>query len=519
MQKFKFLVLDDESGDNIIRLGWKRIIDHLYLNDFISNMDTNMISDWEIDFHILSPSKIGKFDPYNFDTSIDYINNHQNEFDIFIFDLKLDSDNFGINRKIYVNKKIESCFDNERSINVAGLDFVNQLPIDERPKICFSGSTDIIDILPYLALIKSRWSDILIGDFNNEAYKKEIITVIDYYLCKKQQELAFYISNEIKNHISEYLSENSTNNFNESSNIKIKDEIWSLRTLFPRQMNLFKNKKTIVSAVKYIENVLYESQQSLLKQLLNHPETMKIKEIIRSFNKIDFIVKNQKAKRYIPIHSNSDIVQKSYSGYTIRNAIIEYTIKNYLPFENMNLELCNYLSMVLKYPMNNFKEYLADLSKNYGIYFLDIAYITNIICQNTSHAGCNPIDVKLEIRENEDCKILSFQWTNPNPTQSDKIFNQGSLFFRRIEQANENIYNVETEGWVDILRIVFVRYSANIYFFSSKRVIKIWKDGKICATEIDCESLSNDLKKIKQLSNMEQFFVLNIMKEPYDHNN
>lgn len=367
----------------------------------------------------------------------------------------------------------------------AGMYLIDLLPYNPgKPKFVFSAATETKDFIKYTELLSSRFlgNDLFFAADYSKGIEglKKLCKPLDSYLrkrqveiCQKQQiEILVELKGIVKNMKSgekcsrcdcdkELIPDNPTDTNGEK---------WTLRTLFPKQINSIEANIDVEENKKHILEVLKADWRKLMKNwkngngILTHPKPMKkdvfencmnIAEIL-DFEVEDKAIKYKQLKR-LPDFDKSDKVKTN----SLRDKIIinehcedEYKI-SYLPTENLN-SVKNYFestSLVLcnEEIVNNWNLELKGFCENYGIYPIDIVYISHIAHLNSSRANnkqpCFGFDTKKPEK-------ISFIWdynTNVVNPNEDKVL-------QKCREANEDIQTLKDEGLSDICKIVCWRY-------------------------------------------------------------
>lgn len=526
MKKFSFLMVDDE-GDKSSTTGWYRVVKFLnsakYLkcNNFYPNNWGN--EEYFVNNNTMRYAIFSSENNKTFEHAKDDIKETFNSFDMLFMDLKFDKNkpfvnnsNCTIKNLVVEDIDISDIKEGQIPDYLAGMDLINLLPQDSmKPKFIFSGADETKSFIGYTKLLSNRFTDIFFARYHEGMEGLEIlIPYIDSYLKKRQTETCQRQSVDTIKKLKEIIKSCCRDNC-ESCDIELipdnpnidDSEKWSLRTLFPKQINSIEENIEVEKNKQYILDVLEADWRKLMSiGILNHPndpkgchwDIEKAKQLVKclDFQKED---KVNHYKQIIDIPKFDDNIQ----------CLRDYIINDYkIAYHNSH-------SNISKQPehLQNVKEYfnsltlcenankgnnwwytkLVSMCQNYGVYPLDIAYISHIAYQNSEYNRNKPCFSPII----EDKDYILFIWNYPESANQD-IFKENSKLYGKLKQSNDEPESLSDSGFSDISKIVCWRYRGMVELRSGCFGIRAIRDltndyianeinnnNKIIKTELD----------------------------------
>jgi len=493
MKKFSFLTVDDE-GLHSSTGGWRRVTAFLVDNNYLrpNSYEANSWDQQEfIESHEMRYSVYSSENGFTFSDAIECINNDFNCHDFLFMDLKFDKtgpfieySEEEIEGKVIGDKRIGEVKIDKGEIPAitAGMYLINLLPYNPgKPKFVFSAATETKDFIKYTELLSSRFlgNDLFFAaDYSHgiEGLKK-LCEPLDSYLRKRQVGVCQIQSNKLLVELQKIVKHWNNGNCVQCDEGLIPDnpadqngDKWSLRTLFPKQVNSIEASIDVDKNTGHILEVLEADWRMLMKSyntsngILSHPKSLNsdddFKKCLNTAEILDFQVEG-KAKSYKPLTGMPDFDK---NNKTITEGLRDNIIKNecnkddykisYLPAENSNSVRDYFTSLNLcdETIANNWAGKLKGFCIDYGIYPIDIAYISRIAHHNSRHANNEQPCFKFE--NGEGTEKISFIWdygTNVDNQKEDEVLQKCAV-------VNDDIQKLKDEGLSDICKIICWRY-------------------------------------------------------------
>lgn len=293
MKKFNFIVVDDEgNNDTENDIGYNRILMALEKHNYFKakplletdnnspQFRKNKQSDsTEIDFTIFT-SKYGENRLLKFCTALDLFSKELQNSDFLVFDLNLEKlkfnpchqDNTCEAAKRYEDKEPQDVVADKVSRFIAGLEFYNLTSKDDRPKIFLSAATQSAELRKNVKFFYKRLEDTFVVDAEHKRYtdindpqiceafsaidsrfQSRQIAIINRQTADKIQELNNIVkawNGKVERADEPLIPDNGTDSNPENC--------WSLRTLFPKQVNRIELGTDVEENKKVIYEVLNE---------------------------------------------------------------------------------------------------------------------------------------------------------------------------------------------------------------------------------------------------------------------
>ena len=473
MRKFNFIIIDDEFSASAHE-GWGRVMSFLHIRFYLlaGVENINDTGNASLNYSIFS-----KENKKTFNQAKEHLSLHKNDYDFFFFDIDLaNKDNAffsGEDQKIYLTKKFEKLNSEEKSVHLAGLEFINVLSKDKRPKIFFSGSADLQILLQYFNLIKNRLDDVLFADLKlGNEFAVRICRVLDDYILRRQYEVCMKMSSEdsdvaLKNlragHFDAPCIPNSTD----------KSDMWSLRSLFPKQCNmitrLYKNDFSVEETenlILNIENIII-SYPNLLKTLSSFAHDSEIQ------------LKNKLLKSTVHF-----LKEKEFGKDNFKNGVTFIPLTNFLNIESPS-EVTSFKENISNNPWE-FKSHassqviiephiITECLLSYGFYPGYLDYILGIVKNNAQKMNQKVKIEKYQFRTNSAQKMKQLEieivvkgTDKPITTENlERARKKGSF------AKNDSCFcGANSEGIEDILKIVCFRYNGSFEFITLNYTVR-----------------------------------------------
>lgn len=513
--KFSLCIIDDEPSGS--RTGWDRPFELLIAKGYIDNITPEEAmaenGDWVMDLKILSSET-----DYKLIKVKNYLEENNGKYDLFIIDLKLDNENF------IVGIEFKDLEEKRESLSLAGLDFIEILQEDEKPKIFYTGHDDVKRILRNYEKVNKRLSkDLLLGDIISPGYLNRICDKIDEYLKKIQIQVGSHLTFDFRKKLKRRLESSlNSRDFSEWYKADIKDyreniwsdneeRCWSLRTLFPRQFNRIKAGDNEDEMKKYIENILEVDWRKLIgccfsggKGLLCHPQNMPALDLAKQMaEELDFKTKI-KASLYKSMTKLPDF--KGDCKHLRDNIIMgkgdDYLIKYDNGKENRRqMSVMEYFTSIFNKNGIDWYKVLNKWASNIGIYPLDIAYISHIAFDNRQHIEGEKVPEFSFSEQADDGSIKSvcLVWRyDALPKDYRNRFTKDSTLYSQFNEAlrvkKKNI--LQTEGIADIIKIILWRYHGAFEIRANQYCIRAKHDEDIFFSDSEGDVIDHTALKI-----------------------
>lgn len=418
MKNYSFVILDDEN-QHTQSGGWKRVFDlFLIPKNYIKKKSTDItLSDNSTFIKNAEPLEVQFFKPENDSYSAVYEKisnvNFQEKKDIYFIDMNWNNADSIKGTNVEEKNLEEITFSDitkgKTPSVLAGLNLLNILPKNDKPKIVFSGSDKTENIRKVFKLLSNRvlTDDILIGEMTGGGtnnYIDEVERKVDTYLQSRQIAI---INRQTANKIQELneIVKEWNGNVDNADKLLIPDNgtetnpenCWSLRTLFPKQVNRIelgmdveKNKEDILECLNNL------SFPAIYDWLVHHHGNIKGKEYAKI--KIDKVVQDRFASLpsfnllksdKIPYKDFSEIIDyENYDFITVRDMLFRGTnFQSILPENQVVTENCGLNNIeAFKLSENNKQNSPAIRQMaEYGLYIGDLKLFYDIIESNAKY--------------------------------------------------------------------------------------------------------------------------------------
>jgi hypothetical protein len=422
MKKFSLVILDDEN-QHTKSGGWKRVFDLFLIpkNYLMKGSSDITLSDSSTFIENTKPLEVQFFKPENDNYSAIYDRISKKDFqekkDIYFIDMNWENEDSVRGTNILVNKlledvDLEEITDGKLPSELAGLNLLNILPKNDKPKIVFSASNRTKNIRKVFQLLSNRvlTDDILIGEMTgggSNNYIDEVEQKVDTYIQSRQiaiitrqtadkiQVLSKIVENwngKVENADEPVIPDNGSDTNPENC--------WSLRTLFPKQVNRIElGIDTEENKAKIFETIGSLNFPSIYKFLvhdhgnLNGLEYEKVKNesiVINRFHAIkdlEFIVTEK-----IPYVKFSEVVpnQTTYDHKAIRRVIydkVDFDIQDQVVYKECSgkLEEKEPLKIMAGLMEDGRISQAIRKMAEYGLYIGDLQLIYGIIESNAKY--------------------------------------------------------------------------------------------------------------------------------------
>lgn len=480
IRKFKFAIVEDQVG----MPGWGKVMDGFlktrYLSPIpqkITKKDTN---DFLINYEIFSPDN-----QFTFAKTVEYLQKNQQEFDVFFIDLDFSKnqfvvpeDGFSMNRPGQITEFGKSN-DDIKNVHWAGIELIDVLRKDNKPKIFYTGTEAAAVLLNFLYLIRSRWDDVMFKEINTEGFKRDVEKVVDAYMASKQLEVIRKLGASQIIEIKRNLESGSTESLGK---LKLSDpyqsSYWTISTLFPKQYVHLHSEDIRIreQAIKEIGNMvidwqslMYDEQKTPLKGIFGHFDSPGIStdDLLSLFDKVSACDYGVKDCGYVPLSLTPTFKR-------IRDKITqgrEELVNRIIPETQLRFSEST--------AVRTLEDYLVDLNVNisavrniwmreFGIYPVDIAFITHIIGHNAKERN-NTQDISFTynfIDDADGSRWIKFIWHHTG--KGDVRGLEWSL-----EGGLGDIRLISGEKYRDICKLVCDRYRGEVVFKSGAEVLTV----------------------------------------------
>jgi hypothetical protein len=498
MRKFNFLVIDDKHKNDE---GWYRIFEYVLIADdyLVPGQVKGELLDAKqtvlqkqksskttaMNYMVLS-SETG----FNFNSSCNYLVKHEPEFDFFFIDIDLRFGGFLKN----------AIMDNDYlgHPELAGFQFIQLLPLTKRPIFYFSGARaeKINETLMNLKIWGSRLSDVCFGKIEMSPIPEDLLEFafdeptnfinqiydrIDKYMYGIQFNVCSRLDIATSNKLCSIILSNNMRQFDEPI-IPCPEKIgeyWTLRTLFPKQVNKIELNK--ITAEKHRGYILDMLQTDWRKLMCSFAEPKQSKStsfhgLLRHPGNITHIDKFLDAVEYSELTETKKVPHWDYIQVT--------KLKEYQDFKESALNSHgqhNNFSKIAKkinniigdssYCDSKWKEVkIADAkniwAENYGILPTDILHVHKIVLHNADTYENDLSEFKY--RQTPDRKTITFEWL------FSKSFFVSLQAERRVFSLIDNDVKVlSTAGVPDICKLACARYKGQFELYGAAPQNKI----------------------------------------------
>ena len=390
----------------------------------------------------------------------------------------------------------------ELPYTLAGMRFLQKLPIDDRPKIIFSGAEETKWFTWLFSALGNRIlsNDTRIGKLGAGVYTNEIHSTLEAYFYKKQATVCRNLSQE---KISELVTRLDNNKFDtfDIPDIENDDFVWSLRSLFPKEINNLtdENKKYIISLLEM------DFRKTIIKLATWHDAH--VNTIFESHAKhLDMKVgtKNGQAIEYeslekffknVNLTDLTTVRAKLYNSFDSENGGFKWAdeIKSKYKLTNAHIDF-------------NSKETLV---RKYGIYWGQLLYIVNIAHMNyTNYNSDNNSQFSISVQENSNQLSIKIECgetkDNSIKQETDKITFNNNSSINLSDITQKNVHTLNSEQITDILRIVCYLWKSEFIFMYGENKISFTWD--FCERKMKyelCEDSSNS-NNVSYIINIQQ---------------
>ncbi len=476
-KKFSLVVVDDKKKEQ--EGSWARVFETIlkpygYMKGLIKRYDDDTYS---MRYKILAPDT-----GFNFEQSREHLEQDSYDYDFYFFDLNFEDNNFA--SYPYVPKRLEDVEGDEKSVYVAGMEFLNILGKDEKPKVFFTGTDEAGQMIRYLSLMRTRWADACFGKIDYQPYMTEIEIAINTYLHQRQIDIIGVQKPELRQTLKARLTNAVDWDEADIRDDKEADSFWSLRTLFPKQINNIERGEGVEAMKQYIMDILDADWRKSIRLLLGRHTTdlkLNIEKIMETVDDLEFKevevdaaeagYKRLTSLKHYNLKQLEDLRDFIILAKRNDSELEEDYLIDYAPYKKKQ-SLREYFNGLL--PKKGWQSRWVNICKNYGIYPMDIAYVSHIAFNNARHLKT---EARFSYRE-EDGKI-QFIWSQPKEV-SPAIFDEESRIFGKLnEEANRNPHRLDDCGYADIGKIVCWRYKGVVKFSSGNNHMVARRDGRI----------------------------------------
>jgi hypothetical protein len=513
MKYHKIAIIDDQG----LGTGFDRFLKLLLKNDYLRHDDFSLVQKPSYDDGLGMNEKPNSMQfriyTHNYgdlgfqksfsEALIDY-RERCNSFDIHIYDLNFidksgnsfyplhDENTCSVSESFVEGLDVVDVTESQKSTYIAGLEFYHCAPPSKSPKIIYSAADETATLRSSVKLFNSRLFDTFVVDVmapekvgDNDPFAnsnddiKRVFSSIDTYLRSKQIQIISRQSAKVIEGLIELVKNLNEHNIDEADipNIPSKDlankEYWSLRSLFPKQVNQIAQSTDIQENKKYILNILNNKFPDIVFWLLfNHGEDERGTEIdkltqeeiqkkLNFFDQVDFDTVAKKAESYIKLSDISEVNELVNKNTSERGKHLDdlrtAVVSKYKSFE-FNYQEIGFLEPKSFKGINIGNDYLKKFAQ-YGIYIGDLVFIKKIAEANKHH--CNADTVHLNIKVDDSISEMEIEY----------IFNDADRFegIRSIKGKIQSYFESERYfgkfelrqlGIEDLLEIMIKRYNA-----------------------------------------------------------
>lgn len=523
-KKFKFIVIDDKRKTT--ESGWLNVFETFitpygYLERILDSYPDQAYDNnsYSMNYVIYAPDT-----EQTFDKAWKHLRENQNDYDFYLIDLKMDDHNFKPGPP-YVLRPIDKLASGERSLYVAGLYLLSVIDYNEKPKIFFSGASETNQLMLYYRFFEGRLNDTILGKIESETYKRKIETFIDTYLRQRQIQVIdsqpIYLRKELKDRLCEHSGlwdkADIPDDGTEESR-RNRSECWSLRTLFPKQINKMENGRDADVMKQYIVDILDRDWRKLMWAdeevggFLCHPKFgERLRDAQKSVRSLDFRLGSQKVSHYKKLTDLSAFNNGADEADALRDLVLmagedEYKI-GYRHNRNDKAEpqsVIDYFCKIDKIePTRNWYRLWRNLCEFFGIYPVDIAYISDIAFHNRRHLPGEPLpsfscSYRLELKGK--VNSVDFMWSYDTFPPPEEILNKALRArdkLKQLEDPNNDPRELSDSGFSDIGKIICGRYRGTVEFRTGKYCVRASRNGRIRVEFLDyCKELPKTQLKV-----------------------
>jgi|AntRauTorcE11897_2_1112592.scaffolds.fasta_scaffold03536_2 hypothetical protein len=495
MKQFSVAILDDEHSTHSSG-GWSRVFKYFLnpRNYLITSFDKIALKDGSTKINSTDPFEVHFFKPeLGYDKIVSWLDDKANQKNIDIYFIDMDWSNPEAIEESKVKQTdleditIKQIGDGEIPSVLAGLNILNILSKDKKPKIVFSGSDRTGNIRKVFALLSNRvlTDDILIGELNSRAedsYIDEIETRVDEYLqsrqievISRQNESSIQLLNKIiKNWVRSDTKRSDEALIPDDGISSVNENRWSLRSLFPKQVNQIEQGKEIEENKKCILSILNNKFPDIVFWLLfNHGEDERGTEIdkltpeeiqkkLNFLDQVDFSTVAKKAESYIKLSNISDVKELLNKNPNERGCHLEdlrtAVVSKFEPFEIYYQGIGSLESNKNFERKDISNDYLKKIAQ-YGIYIGDLVFIKKIAEANKYH--CNAGTVHLNIKNDDSIGKMEIEYLFNDADRFEGIESIGDKIQSYFESKRYfGEFELRQLGIEDLLEIMVKRYNS-----------------------------------------------------------
>ena len=482
--KFKFIVIDDRNAiDGAV--GWQGSIfmmqelGYIERRDEIDEYDNSLA----MSYKVLNP-----LTGYDFDKATKYLDRNKDSYDFYLIDLWLNEVGFrpttGYTDKI---RNLDEYVDEAKKPEfVAGLEFIKYLEKNRKPKIFYTAFDTPRKLIRYLNLIKSRWDDILLTELTKKTYNAEFEKHLDKYLRQRQVEIIYSQPIDFRKELKDRLDKPDSWSKYDILDDKEEESYWSLRTLFPKQINRMESGEDPDSMKQYIENILDLDWRRLISDgregLLVHPTKERLEYFLKGVEDLDFEEITAKAtglyKRFTDLKHFTTNIQDLrnlrdfiLTAKTTNKEIEQDYYINCEPTATAAKDKADYTGqslidyfqeLLLDYTWDEIFSGCVEICREYGIYPFDIAYISHIAFHNERHNARPKFCIKKK------GETIQFIWSYPE--SAEEVFKEDLTLYRKLSSdSNQEPKRLSDCGYADICKIICWRYNGTVEFSSGTK--------------------------------------------------
>lgn len=518
MKCFVLTIIDDQGLDT----GYGRFLKLLFKNQYLKTDDFELIQEDyysmclgfnkhfnSLSFQIYTHNYGDAGIKISFCEALEDFRSRKEEFDFYVFDLNFieqDGNSFypkhpdntcEVSKLFEEQLPLQDVTKNRKSTYIAGLEFYHLLEPSPKPKIIYSAADQTATLRSSLKLFNSRLSDTFIvsviapedvSKHSDDPFAKSnddvlrAFDAIDKYLQSRQIEIINRQSPEKIKALSDIVTSWSKNSVpkadeplipDDGENDDNKENCWSLRTLFPKQVNKIELGLNESESKRYILNVInnFNFRDIVFWLLHEHgnadgltrdelPE-LNVRNRLNALKEVDFTIIASKAAGYKRFSDISEV--RKFFNEPIENVkkSIEQQLRNVVIKEFDSLDFCfEYGNDKAKNINNDVLKWLSE----FGLYIGDVAYIKSIAHENQKHCQATDVSTKINITGSGKNKILTveFIFATEKRDFNDSINSVQSKiksFFK-----NERFLGkptLEDQGIGDLLEIIVKRYKAD----------------------------------------------------------
>lgn len=557
MKNYSFVILDDEN-QHTQSGGWKRVFDlFLIPKNYVKKKSTDItLSDNSTFIKNAEPLEVQFFKPENDSYSAVYekISNvkFQEKKDIYFIDMNWNNADSIKGTNVEEKNLEEITFSDITKGKIpsvlAGLNLLNILPKNDKPKIVFSGSDKTENIRKVFKLLSNRvlTDDILIGEMTGGGtnnYIDEVERKVDTYLQSRQiaiinrqtagkiQELNKIV--KAWNGSIDYAEEPLIPDNGTDTNPEI---CWSLRTLFPKQVNRIELGADAEESKKIIYEVLNELNfRKLYQWFVGLHIVIPGKDKVQKKNDDECkkIINQRKSLLWVfessPYFTISNLKPTGPYPNTFSDLISdvshEQLVEECAGDANIRTRIGHNFSETIKinYSLSESPVYFSHgglikaLALYFGVYIGDVYYLYACIWGNNKHNFSS----KEKIPEGYSPKLsIDFNSGDPQELTLTIKVDSDSDYFKQIETNNPittketNIQSrlkkypfdivLEEEAMEDYVNLFCNRYEATIEIQFGKKRLCVYPDKTT---------------KVIDVENDKTEYVLKIKAIKYDGNN